>query len=99
MDAPGAAELRAQLATCRVRAEYSVATASLELAVAPDAPDAPDAGPLFPVRAYVTDGDDPLGELLLWLSGGRLASVEYAWVTDEPPTGLPDAALITAERD
>ncbi|MDP9814660.1 hypothetical protein J3R04_000630 [Spirilliplanes yamanashiensis] len=23
--------------------------------------------------------------------------VEYAWVTGEPPAGLPDAALITAE--
>jgi hypothetical protein len=51
-------------------------------------------GPL-PVRAFVTDecGRD-VGELLVWVAGGKLVGLEQAWVTDQPPTEWPSTDRI-----
>ena len=36
------------------------------------------------------EGGDPIGMLLLWLDdAGYIDCLEYGWVTDEMPTGLP----------
>lgn len=46
-------------------------------------------GPL-PVRAIVTDeAGGPIGEVLVWSTGGYLSALEYAWYTDDPPGGIP----------
>jgi hypothetical protein len=46
-------------------------------------------GPL-PVRAVAFDDDgSALGELVVWVSGGYLSAIEYAWYTDSVPTELP----------
>lgn len=46
-------------------------------------------GPL-PVRAIATDeAGGPIGEVLVWVSGGRLSALEYAWYTDDPPSDIP----------
>lgn len=46
-------------------------------------------GPL-PVRAVARDDDGtPLGEVLVWVSGGYLSAIEYAWYTDAAPAELP----------
>lgn len=45
-------------------------------------------GPL-PVRAFVQNGPEYRGEILVWVRGGRLSGLEYAWVTDDPPTRWP----------
>jgi hypothetical protein len=49
--------------------------------------DVPD-GPL-PVRAFVSNAQEYRGEILVWVLGGRLSGLEYAWVTDDPPTRWP----------
>jgi hypothetical protein len=51
------------------------------------AADLPD-GPL-PVRAFVPSTAAYRGEVLVWTSNGRLGGLEFAWVTDEPPTRWP----------
>ena len=48
-------------------------------------------GPL-PVRAYVMSQGEFHGEIMLWIKDGHLSGIEYAWVTDEPPTRWPIAA-------
>jgi hypothetical protein len=56
-------------------------------------------GPI-PVRALVETPKSPqdegelLGEILVWVSEGCLAAIEYAWVTDDAPTSLPDVEQI-----
>lgn len=46
-------------------------------------------GPL-PVRAIAVGADDePIGEILVWITGGRLSALEYAWYTDNAPAELP----------
>lgn len=51
-------------------------------------------GPL-PVRALVEDRcGSPAGEVLVWIKGGYLTALEYAWVTDQPPAALPQTDAI-----
>jgi len=46
-------------------------------------------GPL-PARALATDeGDELIGEVLVWIYVGYLSALEYAWYTDDPPSDLP----------
>jgi hypothetical protein len=49
-----------------------------------------------PCATVLRDGSKPatgtnlIGEVVLWLEGGRLTDLEYWWVTDEMPDALPD---------
>lgn len=45
-------------------------------------------GPL-PGRAYVPSRAAYQGEIILWVTNGHLSGLEYAWVTDRPPTRWP----------
>jgi hypothetical protein len=88
----GGAELLAQIPSTRVSGGRATL---LELNVADDAsPSSSPDGPV-PVRA-LAEGPrgDPLGEVIVWVSGGFLSGLEYAWVTDETPTTMPPAAII-----
>ena len=49
--------------------------------------DCPD-GPL-PARVFVYDGIDFTGEIIIWITSRHLSGLEYAWVTDQPPTRWP----------
>lgn len=53
-------------------------------------------GPL-PGRFPVTHDGEIVGEMLVWVEDGRLAGLEYAWVTDDAPTGMPDPADVDVE--
>jgi hypothetical protein len=69
----------------------------LDLTVPLDVPaaDVPD-GPL-PGRALVVDEDgETTGELLVWLSSGRLSGLELAWYGDETPSDWPAPDRIVA---
>jgi len=44
----------------------------------------------FPVRAYVPSRADYRGEVIVWLTDGRISGLEYAWITDQAPTRWPD---------
>ncbi|RDH74897.1 hypothetical protein DVS77_30045 [Mycolicibacterium moriokaense] len=43
----------------------------------------------FPANAFVPSRLAYQGEILIWIAGGHLSGLEYAWVTDEPPTRWP----------
>jgi hypothetical protein len=34
------------------------------------------------------------GEVLVWVTDGRLSALEHAWWTDDVPSGMPDVALL-----
>jgi hypothetical protein len=53
-------------------------------------------GPL-PGRFPVTHDGEIVGEVLVWLEDGRQAGLEYAWVTDDAPTGMPNPADVDVE--
>lgn len=40
-----------------------------------------------------------IGELLIWVSGGFLSAVEYAWVTDAAPDRLPGFDDVVVKRE
>lgn len=46
-------------------------------------------GPV-PGRFTVRDSGALVGELLVWVKNGRLSGLEFAWVTDAAPVGMPD---------
>ena len=47
--------------------------------------DYPD-GPL-PVRAFVNKDSGYQGEIIVWITDGRISGLEHAWVTDDPRSG------------
>jgi hypothetical protein len=53
-----------------------------------------------PDGALAVQGDvyDPsagaIGMMFLFVSGGRLDSMDYSWVTDDPPTAFPPASWV-----
>ena len=61
----------------------------------PDSPLSSFDGKLAPIKARVSSAEEPyIGELILWIANSRLSSLEYSWITDHPPTTLPDPASI-----
>lgn len=92
---PGAEELRSQIAGLSVT---DGPVTMLDLAVTGTRSPRPD-GPV-PVRAIVVGpGQDSTGEVLVWVTGGYLSTLEYAWYTDEPPQHLPLPGDIRIEPD
>jgi hypothetical protein len=43
----------------------------------------------FPARAFVPSSAEYQGEVIIWISEGRVSGIEYAWVTDTMPTRWP----------
>jgi hypothetical protein len=83
-----------QLPEARVTAVWDSESPSIDIAV-PAVPESagkaelPD-GPIpgrFPVQG---PSGAHIGELLVWVTDGRISGLEYAWFTDEPPSQLPD---------
>ncbi len=95
-DCPGVLELRAQLSTARVRGNWTPkGSPSIDLEVSSVAPAAPLSGPTLPVDVHVYDDQGRfLGELIVWLSNGKLSALEYAWVTDSAPLSLPNVEML-----
>ncbi|WP_435119736.1 hypothetical protein [Amycolatopsis thermoflava] len=95
---PGAVELRAQLDFVQVVAKWGTDPASVDLSVLEGASRSPVTAGVIPVDATVVDETGSLcGEILLWAADGYLSAIEYAWYVDEPPSMLPDIAMITTE--
>lgn len=58
----------------------------LDIEVPDRLPPAPVADGPVPVRALLSS---EAGEIMVWVTGGRLSGLEFAWVTDEPPDQWP----------
>jgi len=43
----------------------------------------------FPANAFVPNSADYQGEIIIWIKDGHLDGLEFAWVSDEPPTRWP----------
>lgn len=44
----------------------------------------------FPARAFVPSSAAYQGEIVIWLTDGRVSGLEYAWISDEPPLRWPE---------
>jgi hypothetical protein len=89
---PGASALAAQVASAIVVGGLPTL---LDLQVMGEVgrADLPD-GPI-PMRAIVVAPDgEPEGGILVWVTGGYLSAIEFAWYTDETPSELPGADRI-----
>jgi hypothetical protein len=94
-DFAGADRLRAQIPHCRVVAVWAEGQPSVDLAVSRTVAPAqlPD-GELPSGSEVRTSAGEYLGEVLVWVGGGYLSAIEYAWVTDEAPDRLPDVSTM-----
>jgi hypothetical protein len=55
-------------------------------------------GPI-PLSVMVLDSADvTFGELLIWVNGGYLSSLEFAWWSDDPPDQLPSLDHVRVAR-
>jgi hypothetical protein len=71
----------------------------LDLQVAGGAPAAAVAEGPIPVSVEVCDQSGAtVGELLIWVNGGYLSALEFAWWTDDPPRQLPGPAELKVAR-
>lgn len=43
----------------------------------------------FPAQAFVPNSTEYQGEVIIWVTNGHLSGLEYAWVSDDPPTRWP----------
>lgn len=43
----------------------------------------------FPARAFVPSSAAYQGEVIVWIENGHLSGLEYAWISDKPPTRWP----------
>jgi len=94
---PGAAALLGELSGAMVS---NSTPWILDVQVSPaahSAVDLPD-GP-FPARAYVPSAEGYEGEIIVWLTGGHVSGLEYAWITSDPPSRwpLPDEMEVVAQ--
>ncbi|OIK23049.1 hypothetical protein [Streptomyces malaysiense] len=93
---PGVQELRNQLPETRVTGRWGAESPSVDLEVPADIPAAQIEDGIIPATGTVTDDSGQLfGELLVWVSGGRLSALEFSWYGDTAPTELPDPDLVT----
>ena len=86
---PDGAHLLDQIAAARVKDDSTPTFLSL-IAPAPLKAAGFKDGPLAG-RFPVTNNGTIVGEILVWLEDGRISGLEYAWVSDEAPSGLPVA--------
>lgn len=92
---PGGEPLADQIGRTVVRMDSSGTFLRLDVLGAPGAVVFRD-GPV-PGRFPVQHGGEILGELMIWLKDGRLSGLEYAWVTDTAPAGMPEPEDVVVE--
>jgi len=87
---PGAEALREQIEIATVARAWGPESVSIDLCVPGDQNPASVPDGVLPLDAPIADASgEYLGELLVWVSGGLLSALEYAWVSDMPPRELP----------
>jgi hypothetical protein len=90
---PGYLALREQVAVAIHEGYWFEQSLSFDISLPPTGPTAPvPDGPHADGDWAWTDDDQPVGHFLIWVEGGRLAALEYGWVTDEMPSDYPPLA-------
>ncbi|MRH89869.1 hypothetical protein GFY24_20890 [Nocardia sp. SYP-A9097] len=98
-DVEGAARFLGQIPFAKVVATWGVGSPSVDLEVLAGAEAVRGMDGLLPVGAEVRDqSGEYIGEILVWVDGGYLSAIEYAWVSDDRPTVLPDPAALTVSH-
>ena len=92
-DFPGAAELRAQAATARLRGRCECGCPTIDLVVDEGVPVA-----VLPERVAVEADVGDWGGLIVFTDEGRLSCLEYWTTGDEPPAGFPPLDQIRVEQ-
>lgn len=93
----GAPQLREQLGRASVvRSWTPEGSPSFDISVPKDIGSSSIDSDIAPVVAEVVDSTGSyIGELILWLTDGKLSALEYSWVTKEPPKYLPEISQIS----
>jgi hypothetical protein len=52
----------------------------------------------FPTHATASHAGSYQGEILVWIKDGHLGGLEFAWITDDPPTQWPRLEDIDIEQ-
>jgi hypothetical protein len=63
----------------------------LDVKVSNDGEGADLANGPFPAQAFVPTSAEYQGEVIIWITDGHISGLEYAWVSDDPPTRWPHA--------
>lgn len=96
---PGYLALREQVPTATYERPWFEHSLSFDIGLPATVPPAPlPDGPQADGDWAWTEDDQPTGNFLLWVEGGRLTALEYAWITDEMPTEYPALDRLRAPR-
>lgn len=95
----GVAELREQARAATVVDRCSCGCPSVQLAVHPDAPKSSCRQRLSPVEAEIAPADDEApGEVMMFLSEGRLSYMELVYYGDSKPDSWPPIHRMSAAK-
>jgi hypothetical protein len=91
VEAPGVDELRAQAVTARVVGRCTCGCATIDIAVDRRRGHASELmrSPAIEARTELSEDLDEFFELLLFVDGGWLSSLEIVYYGDQPPRELP----------
>lgn len=96
-DFDGADTLRQQVGEAFATRHWIEGLPSIDIMVAETSPAAPGRVRSPMTRTVINDSGIPIGFVMLWVKEGRISGLEYAWVTDNPPTELPPDEWITID--
>jgi hypothetical protein len=89
---PECEELKAQVPLALIPAKF---TSMLHLDISSSAKRAEIQDGLLPGRTYVEDdATGASGEILVWIGGGKLALLEFAWTTEVELDKFPSPAML-----
>jgi len=88
-DFDAAAILRQQIEGAFVTRRWIEGLPSIDISVRKTSPAVPGRVRSPITRTVIDDSGNAIGFVMLWVEEGRISALEYAWVTDDPPTVLP----------
>jgi len=95
-DFDGAETLRRQVGEAFAIRHWIEGLPSIDIMVGETTPAAPCRVGSPITRTVIDDSGIPIGFVMLWVKEGRISGLEYAWLTDDPPTDLPPDEWISA---
>jgi hypothetical protein len=88
---PDSTEYSRQVPFSQVVSTWGFGSPSVDIKVRPGAPAAGDVRDgIFANGAVADTAGSPVGEIILWVAGGWLSGIEYAWYSATRPTLLPE---------